>query len=210
MPEPDPSFYEEFTEPVKASLVEALTTAYNSACSMHDPAIGCNDMTFGYNLYHFIVFEVRGASGSQEPQLFQTTYSNQTFRVQVGSYELAVHRVGQTAQDDIWTSFPNNDKAVTTMVNAPYLPGLEPDLQSSRSVVLAHMGNPEDGLCAAYLCFATRQSNDRISEWGFALPILETGTGTIVPPDDGPLVPEEAIDPVQVRLRGRSRETGAQ
>ena len=134
--------------------------------------MGFNNQTFGFNIYHVCVFNLRKAISEFPDVIVDKTRSN-VFRLGVEEFELGVYRVGQFGTENIFTSFPTSNGGVKTMVPNSYLPGLEPDISQARRVILAHMGNPEDLLCAAYLCIPTiLDKNDRVSEWGYALPIF--------------------------------------
>ena len=89
------------------------------------------------------------------------------FRFKLGEFILACHRVGWTEEDDITTHFPNNGGAILEMVPQEYLPGFKPEVSQLRNLVLAHMGNPDDGLCAAYLCFPIEAGGAHITRWAY-------------------------------------------
>src|SRR6185503_14048890 len=112
-PDPGELFNATFTVEVIAVLVDALRAAYETACEHHVPDQGSDDQTFGFNLYKFAVHEECKAATLKGMEVLSR---NPTFRLGVGEYELACHRVGSSEREDIWGSFPNNDGAACTMV----------------------------------------------------------------------------------------------
>ena len=198
---PDDSFYSTF-DPLRDLLVEALDQAYETVSETHNPEAGFNARTFGFTVYEVGVHELT-ALAEANPDELSVSWTNQAFRLVAGPYEIAVHRVGSSADDDIRSSFPNNDGAVSSMVFADYLPGLEPDLTGARKVVLAHMGNPDDGLCAVYVCIPVRHdAAGHITEWGFTFEILRrTDECPVTTTESREQHPEEVLEEVEVSLK---------
>lgn len=162
-----PGFDGTFTTNVRDAFVKALDRAYETACEHYEPSRGNNTKTFGYELYHAAVFHLC-AEAERTSEL--TILSREpVFRFRAGTAELACHRVGRTATEDIWGSFPNNDGAAQTMLEPSlWLPGLEPTLDRASKFVLAHLGDHDRGLEAVYLCVPARTEGERIVEWAFA------------------------------------------
>ena len=168
--QPDPLFFKLFDGERGLLLLNCLEKGYATAQHTYKEAQsgGANQYTFGYDLYHYVVHEIK--EGIQaDPSGFQIVPERNAllFRLKLGEFTLACHRVGRTEADDISTHFPNNNGAILHMVPHQYLPGLVPEVNQLRNVVLAHMGNPDDGLCAAYLCFPIKAEGERIIKWGY-------------------------------------------
>jgi hypothetical protein len=83
----------------------------------------------------------------------------------------------------------------------PFLVGLEDALldrvDALRYVIVAHLGNPTDGLCALYLCIPIQTEGGRIVRWGYAEQLYVAARGAGVPgePSD-PRPAEEFVPPV--------------
>jgi hypothetical protein len=177
---PHSSFYSTFSGSVQRSLVRALTIAYSDACQDHHPDSGGDEQLYGLSVYKYSIHRIAEVA-ELSPAVFTSVVMRPEFRVVAGQYEFCCHRVGRTAGEDILRSFPNNDGAAAKMIQIPYLPGCEPVIAELRKLVLAHMGNVEDGLQAVYLCFPVREENGRIVEWGYAEEIYRA-EGPVVSP----------------------------
>jgi hypothetical protein len=206
---PGPSFDAAFDEAVSSGFVLALERAYDTACEHFVPGLGSNETTFGFNLYHHAAHEL--AAEAKVLEGVKVASRNPRFRMTAGTYELACHRVGQSAKEDISVSFPNNEGAASTMVESQlWLTGISKgrSLALARKVVIAHLGNAEDGLEAVYLCIPGATDKDRISEWAYSRLLWKRGDTARIPdsrPMDFP--PDEQVNVPVVRRKPR-RETG--
>ncbi len=210
---PPDSFVRTFSPGLQKLLVGALARAYHAVARAHRLHPGFNERTFGFSVYEVGVHELSSIAEENADRL-RVKWIEQAFRLIAGPYEVAYHKVGHSAHDDIRVSFPNNEGAVTSMVLASYLPGLEPDLSQATRVVLAHMGNPEEGLCAAYLCIPIgHDAAGRINEWGFTYEIFrkagdgQSGSSESTGAPDFP--PDEVIEQLRVTPRKRERKPRA-
>ena len=71
-----------------------------------------------------------------------------------------------------------------------------PDLKKARRLVVAHMGNHEDGLCAVYLCIGKTADEEHIKEWAYTYCLWKRDAAAVQPTDDAPpkdLTPEETV-----------------
>jgi hypothetical protein len=200
---PRPQFFDEvFSAEVRDGFTGSLRRAYDTAAELHDPTRGSNEVTFGVGLYNFAVFQLGQLAKELSSAL--TIVEKVPFRIQAaGTFRLGCHRVGRGASDDIWSSFPDNAAAAAELIEQAYLPGsgfapdlAVPDTGTARRLVLAHMGNPEDGLCAVYLCVPTREENGRIRAWGFAELLWSAAGADAVAASPDITTPEEVIEPV--------------
>lgn len=205
---PGDLFNSTFTQAAVQPLVAALKRAYLTASELHDPERGSNETTFGFNLYQFAVHELRKAAGATNTPL-RIISSGPIFRLAIGEFELACHRVGRNARQDIHSSLPNNDGAACTMVEQQlWLAGMAEvfDLPKARKLVIAHLGNPDDGLGAIYLCIAGRADGERITSWAYTHQIWHADSEdaiapTSVPTSDKPA--DEVIPQPTVRKKPR-------
>ena len=204
---PDESFYTAFNTGIRQSIANKLRTTYHIVGEGHDPQLGFNQNTYAIGIYHVAVFQL-GSLASQFDGSLSMQSMNPKFRLGVGDYSLACHRVGGSMFDDIAYCFPSPESAAGEMVpkaspSQMELPFLDQPstLGLQRSIVLAHFGNPNEGFLKAYLCFPTRQIGGRIVEWGFADPLTEDMPGAnlakpTIPTLDFP--PEESIEEFKV------------
>lgn len=202
---PGPAFDSTFDPVVCSVLIEALARAYDTAVELHDPKRGSNERTFGFGVYEYAVHElslgVKNARGRIE---VASMYPS--FRLAIGEFQLACHRVGKSEFDDISGCFPNAESAAHTMVEEQlWLPWMVKHLgiENARRLVLAHMGNSDDALRAVYLCAPWRTEGTRITEWAFAECIWTARQDALVTPASQDRVPDEVVEEVVVRRRGR-------
>ena len=208
----DRIFDDTFPDRLKALLVRALRVGYEHAQEIHEPEYGSNQFTFGTNLWHFIVKELERIIPTANGNI-AIQRDGLLVRLCVRKFKIAVHKVGRHANDDIWHSFPYNDGAINEMVYQPYLTGLAPNLLEADRLVLAHMGNPVDGLGAAYLCIPTRTENGRVVEWGYVYELFRdaggaTGIARSPTAPQGP-TPDEATPIANLKLRTDREDTAA-
>lgn len=217
MPGPRPQYFDEvFTPEIRSALTAALQRAYDTAAELHDPTRGSNEVTFGVGLYNYAVFELEALAETMANDL--RILGKVPFRVQAGGqFRLGCHRVGRSASESIWTSFPDNAAAAAALIEQPYLPGTgfapeptTPETGTARSLVLAHLGNPVDGLCAVYLCVPTREENNRIREWGFAELLWSASTTDVAEPPPATRTPEEFVEPVPLVKKKQRPKTDEQ
>jgi hypothetical protein len=167
---PGPAFALAFGPEAQDLLVRALRRAYETVCEHHDPARGADAQTFGFCAYKYAAFEI-DREAKTNTKAITVSSRNPIFRFVIGGFELACHRVGDSEHDDIAVSFPGNNGAVVQMIEEQLWLDNVPRgqaLTDARSVVLAHMGNPEDGLRAVYLCIAEEAKDGRISRWAYS------------------------------------------
>jgi hypothetical protein len=201
-PSPSELFESTFTDVVKTTIVEAVRRAYDTACEHHVPEQGSNAATFGFNLYHYAVHELCGET--EDVELMRVISRAPLFRLGVGEFELACHRVGNTERENISGSFPNNEGAACKMVEEQFwLPGVPAHLgiEQARKLVIAHFGNAEDGFRAIYLCIPGKTEGTRITEWAFTMPLWTADEVTTAIRAVPSLPPEEVVEAPLVRRK---------
>lgn len=203
---PGDVFFSTFTPSLNALLVDALAAAYETACEHHVPKSGSTEQMFGFNLYGFAVHELAtAAKGSGDALRLKSRQP--TFRLLAGDYEIACHRVGRHASDDIDGCFPNNEGAVQEMHEVQlWLNGVDLGLEKARKIVLAHLGSDEDGFQAAYLCFPGATAKQKISSWAYSHPLwVKEQSATRTSANAAPL-PDEHIEEAKPRRRPKKDE----
>ena len=166
---PSQEFLNSFTPEVCAGFVDALMQAYSDAVEGHRPECGSNPLTFGVNVYSFACKRLGGLADSEDETSVMIQSKNPSFRIRVGTAEIGCHKVGNNAEQDIWSSFPGNRGGIRTLVEEQQsFAFIKPEEVQGRKFVLAHMGNPEDGLCAVFVCQAKRlDQHGQVAEWEF-------------------------------------------
>lgn len=165
---------------VEQQLVKAIYSACQFACAAHDPSQGSNNFTFGIQAYNSCVFHLKKLAEetpetSDPRQLsFRIAQEHPTFRLQCGEAKIGCYRVGASANDSIYACFPRtksfhpNLRFRREQFSLPFATPQtsEPNIQEGGyDLVLAHMSNPEEGLCALYLCRPSKSSNGQVVEW---------------------------------------------
>lgn len=191
-----------FNGEVKDALLEALGNAYETARDAYMPERGSNESTFGFGVYHHVVHELSQLT----PHLanVQIISRQPSFRMTVGGYELCCHRVGRSETDSIWSSFPNPESAAHSMIEEQlWLPGVQRDvgIGLAKRLVLAHMGNSEEGLRAAYLCVPSKANGSRIVAWASAQTLWRADEAMLASSESSARAPEEVISKPTVRRR---------
>jgi hypothetical protein len=192
-----------FIEEINNLLNTALDISYSSASEKHDPEQGANNNTFGTDIYHFSCFELTKIAEASEGRI-KIISTFPVFRLKVGQFEIANHKVGNSELDDIKYSFPNTHRAACAKreyFNPNQLPidfpkDTENTVKNTEThvpynLVLAHMGNHVLGLCAVYLCRPGRVENDKIKEWEFTKQLWKRSENITIP---NPLEFERPVD----------------
>ena len=216
-PHPGALFERTFVPAINGSLMSAIRRAYDTACEHYVPEHGSDETTFGFNLYAHAVHEL-AREAKRYPDVLVVASTKPRFRISASEYTLACHRVGRSEKQDIRSSFPQNDGAAPAMVEEQLWldgAGFKPEInvKKARNLILAHLGNPEEGLRAVYLCIPDKTDKGRISSWAFTYLIwrADDEAGTVRQNDNAGLPPEVKVDaPAVVRKPKRDRdETGA-
>lgn len=149
---------EKLTAEVKETLVRLAQRAYEANAECYDPLIGHDGMTFGLMVHKsFRHFIIQMAEGEVKPWLHLIQRGPQ-FLFRLMGFTASAYRVGVSLDADIAQSFPKNRTgawilAAANMVQLvlPFDGNIEPDDSNCSSVILAHIGNPRDGLCSLFL-----------------------------------------------------------
>lgn len=195
-------------------LLPALRRAYRDACDARAQFAGANEVTFGTEVYHFAKYEI-GKVAERTKLVTILDDEEPKFRFGAGKYVLACHKVGRRADDDIHASFPRARGATSMVEEQMMLPGVlvamdRKAVKAASRVVLAHMGNHEEGLCAVYLCIAAGGAEDeKIRGWAHAERIWKRDpaelAATEAPKTQTPPVEPEAEVDAQPRRRVRRK-----
>lgn len=177
-PDPGDAFRRAFPKAVKESIVAAVKKAYEFARESHDESVGFNAQTFGYIVYHLGRFQLERLCKESDGRLERVEDMGALFRFQNGHYRLGFYKVGRNASEDIWEALPSSDNGGVSgdMGEQLFLDGLDLELSErvdqQRYVVVAHLGNPDGGLGAVYLCIPGRVELGKITRWGYVEPLF--------------------------------------
>lgn len=194
-------------------LLPALQRAYRDACDSRAQFAGANEVTFGTEVYHFAKHEI-GQVAEQTKLVTILDDEEPKFRFGAAKYVLACHKVGRRADDDIHASFPRARGATSMVEEQMTLPGVvvamdRKAVKAVTRVVLAHMGNHEEGLCAVYLCVAAGGAEDeKIRGWAHAECLWKRGPADAAAAETpktptAPVAPEAEVDAQPRRRVGR-------
>ncbi len=242
-PSPGELFEQTFNPATIEVLVRSLRRAYGTACEHHEPGRGGNEATFGYGLYHYAVHELCLEADRASEEVTKEVTSKQVtknvthrgvtscitfgkvtirvtskqplFRLQIGPYEVACHRVGLSERESIWTAFPKNEGAALSMMEEQFrMPlfgfGGVGGVESARKLILAHLGNADEGMRAVYLCIPGKTEAGRITGWLFARPIYRADEKTIAAPSTKQvLLPEVVVEEPVVTLKSKRTDEAA-
>ncbi len=200
------AFPPEFTPSLRDRLLVAIRLAYGASRAHHDPSVGHDSQTFGTLVYksawHFLRLVL-----IEEPGV-ETVFMDGALQVRLGPYVIQCYKLGHTARENVWRSFPGNEDAAGILSEAnarqlalPTTPPIYPS-----NYVLGHFGNPVDGMAKAYLCVPFRASSGQITQW-IACDRLDATTDEQVVEDSSPQAVPLARPVVTLRpgVRGPGR-----
>jgi hypothetical protein len=205
-----------FSSQTRRILTEAIQRGYETALDAYDEGSGSNANTFGYDLYWFCAHELSEAA--QETDDIELISERPEFRLRIGAVVVACHRVGSDHEQDISVSFPNNNRAAGRLARSnagqlslPFESGCpERAFPDELKAVLAHIGNPGQGLGAVYLCVPVYEKKGRIRRWGHTELLWKAEEGEKFAGLTNKELPEEVpIEPAVVRLKTDQRKKEA-
>ncbi|GIL17273.1 MAG: hypothetical protein BroJett040_10240 [Oligoflexia bacterium] len=168
------------TEHQQAAIIAALQKSYLTAQSKYDEEDGDNSNIFGYGVHFYTKknYKESFADNVHVEDQDVKIYDGLTFRMHINNRVFASYRVGKFASQDISRCFPHNSNTAPKLAeenNTPFLIDVETgksifdsedqEQEFIKNWVIAHLGNPETGLEAVYLCAPGEVSNGRISSW---------------------------------------------
>lgn len=192
-----------FTEARIDALVETTRLVYDRAALHHSPEDGWDPQMFGFAVYKYVTKRLHDMS--KQPALgFETRAVHPAFRLGVGPFTLAAYCCGSCGDQDINDSFPNNENGAPALVdmNQFSLDLKFDETVPPRALVLAHLGNPTNGLEALYLAAPGSKQDGRISEWSYTKLIWRmSATGGHGQPTPPQLPPPAPITPAPLSLK---------
>jgi hypothetical protein len=193
---------EKLTPDVKETLLRLAQRAYEANAECYDPLIGHDGMTFGLMVHKsFRHFIIQMAEGDVKPWL-QVIQRGPQFLFRLFGFTASTYRVGITLEADIAQLFPRNRSGAWILAAAnmiqlalPFDGSVEPDDSNCSSLILAHTGNPRDGLCNLFLGVPSRfDEKNIVTGWSTVVDIWKreesaftatASTGPSQPPKPG-------------------------
>jgi hypothetical protein len=185
-------FDTEFVSAVRGVMIHA----YNLARDHYDPDIGVDGQIFSFAVYKIAarLFEREFADWPGT----DVVWNGRGREIVRGGKRLRWNKIGTSARDEIRYSFPSRSRSAHIMaeqnleqLNFGFSEG-DPD-----NWIIAHAGNPADGLQALYLAAPIEASNGRVSGWLGWLSIYDADH----PNDAQPVLPTPGpIEPTPVDL----------
>ncbi len=180
-PDPGPAYHKTFTKDVKDAIVKAVKYTYDIVQEGHRPDLGFDAHTYGYSVYRVGTYQLGEYCKRSKGKLARVQELKSLFRCKAADYMLGFYKVGSSGDANIWESFPTSENGAVS-VNTEgqlILGGLEDAMADQvdelRYVIVAHLGNPSDGLCAVYLCIPIQTEGGKIKRWGYVEAIYRRG-----------------------------------
>lgn len=186
------------------ALVEAHRTAYDRAVLHFSPEDGADAQLFGFTNYKYIKHRLEQLPKKRPELGIELRSASQCFRLGVGPFTLASYPCGSSSDQDIHESFPNNEHGAPALVDLNQLClELDFDIAVPRALVLAHLGNPSNGLEALYLTVPGSKEDGRISGWSWARELWRwSGSDAAEPTPPRPDLPRPVhIEPAPLLLK---------
>jgi uncharacterized membrane protein len=202
---------ETFSMGIRQELTTCLRDAYEASITAHEPEVGHDAMSFGLLVYKSNVF-ILGQLAERVDWMTVTTPAP-SFEFQIGEYAISCYSAGHTDTVDAKNSFPNNRTRAGRIAEANSLQArLFEDLwddSACRQLILAHKGNPDEGLLEVFVAVPVTKGEDgRVKEWGTVYTLWSRGIeGEEGIPGSGPTAPPENVAPFRPSLRKKKSET---
>lgn len=200
---------EDFPPEFRDRLVSIIREAHDVSYSHYAPEMGHDLMVYGLMVYKTKTHLL--AQLEDEQKNIRLIHQRPSFCLQVGRYRLSTYSAGRSASSDIEVSFPLNRTraAMITTRNQRQLE-LFPQSESTgddsmcREIILAEIGNPEDGALKVFLAIPVDKDKDgRITRWGTTYPLWESDQFSEKAADIASkfYIPAEDIKPLTLTLR---------
>jgi hypothetical protein len=175
---------QQFTPDRREILRAALSGAYADAADVCDPDRGFNDLLHGLIVYHLTAFRLQRAFEDDPEVRFESIGLGP--ELHVDGLRLRWNKVGRSSAEHIGTSFPRASMAATAMAEGNQQLALwSEDTGAGDPVnwILAHVGNPRDGLIRAYLAAPISTDGREVTAWARWIPIYDAAQPFVDLPD---------------------------
>lgn len=173
-------------------LVSALQHVYAINAERYDPQLGDDGLTFGVQVWRNSWHELEAAV--QTLHDISTARPDGSLVLRIGDVRLHTYKVGNTEELNIHnvriSGTATKDRIVHSNVEQLQLFSTAPPATGPPNLVLAHAGNPFDGLCAVYVGAPTEDEAGPSWSWVeslYQIPPDEVRRGEPLP--EGPVTP---------------------
>lgn len=182
---------------------DSLVGAYADAAEVYDPERGFNDLLHGLIVYHLAGHRLRRAFEEDAEVQFESRGRGPELRIE--HLRVRWNKVGRSSDDHIATSFPRGSLAAAAMAEGNHqllLWGDEPGDANPVNWVLAHFGNPRDGLIRIYLAAPISTDGRDVTAWSQWISIYDAAQPLVDFPDaPAPGLPEAVeVGPIEISL----------
>lgn len=203
-----------FTPEINEQLVDGLLQAYSASADSYAPENGHDGMVYGLMLYKSATYFLNELS-YKENQV-EIVLRSPRFLMKIGKFRIAVYKVGDSLDTDPATAFPNNRvgayklaKANLGQMSFAFMEDGEEieDDSNCTNLILAHVGNAEEGLTKVFLGVPTKfNEQQQITGWGtvhliWNRGIGDYGIGRTSPRNSAPVTPVEQVAPPTLSLK---------
>jgi hypothetical protein len=160
-------------------LVVEIRRSYEENHEYHDPSIGHGPTSYGIHVHETVCLRLLDL---EELPNVSARRKSGSIEVRYGPFVLRPYKLGESEEDDVWSSFPNNvsSTALTRMANhnnAPRLPGLEwSEPVEFTDFVIGHFGaydeEHSEGCRAVYLC-VPRYLDGKFGGWTHCIKVYD-------------------------------------
>ncbi len=152
---------EQFPVRLVPDLVFQIRQAYEENHEYHDPSLGHGPASYGMHVHDTVCYLLKEL---EEYQGVETYSKSGSVEIHYGAFVLRPYKLGNSEEDDVWTSRPHNvdSSALRQMADRnsmPPLPGLgwpEMPEEEPTDFVIGHFGaydnEHSEGCRAIYLC----------------------------------------------------------
>lgn len=177
---------EEFRGPVRAGIIGSIRTAYDEADEIYAPDRGRGDHLHGLAVYHVASFNLRNRFDGFPGVQFVSRGEGPELRI--GPYRVRWNKVGRGGDGQtIRGAFPRGSRAAAFMAQENQLRLFDEAAFAQGGFplnwVIAHLGNPIDGVVGIYLASPIETDGHSVTGWRDIVPIWSAADPDVEFPD---------------------------
>lgn len=200
------------TPAILEDITRAVKLAYDHTNETHTHEYGDDKFSYGTTLWRYVSKEIKSGL-SYHLDTLRISEKNNRLKIQIGNLSIGFNKIGYSGKEDINKSFPNNMNNVFEMATNQESQlsffdmeleeeKVEAEVTKLKNIIIGHMGNSEDGLCALYLCFPILEKEEKIVKWAHTIKIWDLDSPEASePPKDVELAPVEELETTVLTLK---------